>query len=202
MKKRISLLLALLLVLAMGTTAFAVPVTGGTTAPATPAQSEVKLTGEATLFSVTVPMVLPLEMKTDRSVVTTPGTIINNSYGPVEIVKEEITAATGWTLVSYATDMKDKDVGSKLLGFCLNGNEVDDTTSGTSFVFYDNNKTPANSGNYSGPDSRVIPGIGDLGEKSDFSINYRAKVPARSEATGDTDLLVAHVVFTFAWDTE
>ena len=77
MKKKISLILALLMVFAMGTSVFATTLgeKGGTSSPATPAHSEVKLTGAATLFSVTVPMVLPLEMKTDRSVVTTPGTI-------------------------------------------------------------------------------------------------------------------------------
>lgn len=197
MKKRISLVLVLMIVLAMGTSVFATATPGGTDDPARPAQSQVELTGEATLFSVTVPMVLPLEMKADRSVVTTPGTIINNSYGPVEIVKEEINAANGWTLVSYGTDMKDKNVGSNLLGFCLNGNEITATTDGNNFVFYHKGIVP-DSGNYSDPASRVIPGIVDLGEKSSFHINYRAKVPARSETI--TDTVVAHVVFTFAWD--
>lgn len=195
MKKRISLLLALVLVLSMGTSVFAAPTQGGTTTPATPAQSKVELTGEATLFSVTVPMTLPLVMNPQRGVVTTPGNIVNNSYGPVEIVKEEITAVTGWTLVPFATDMTKENVGSNKLGFCLNGNETD--SSGDSFIFFDKT-TKVDSATFTGG-SRIIPGVPALGDSQTYTIAYRAAVPARAEAFDAAT--IAHVVFTFAWDT-
>lgn len=206
MKKKISLILALLMIFAMGTSVFATAIgeNGGTTTPDTPAYSEVELTGAATTFSVTVPMVLPLNMDANGKITTASGNITNNSYGPVEITKEEITVnkagteTTGWGLVSFQTNMSEKEVGTKVLGFCLNGNEI--STDGTSFVFYD--KLREEHGGNSGPNytggSRVIPGIHSLGNTSSYALNYRAKAPARSEVINNE--VVAHVVFTFAWD--
>ena len=62
----------------------------------------VDLTVEAPIFSVTVPIALPITITEDGSVVTsTTAAIINNSAGPVAITSVD-KGINGWATVGYA----------------------------------------------------------------------------------------------------
>lgn len=177
MKRIISILMVLMVVLSMGVTAFASEVnTAGEEG-----SSLVKLNVVATQFSVTVPMDLPVDVN-EAGVVTTASNakVINNSYGPVEVKNVEINPETGWEIVDFDTNMAAEKVGAQKLGFKINN----DVTVGNSFSF-----TQAN--------FPRLEGANDT-DTDELAIVYDASIPA--QATAITDTQIATVVFTIGWD--
>jgi hypothetical protein len=173
MKKILSILLALTLVMGLSATALAADITtaGGS------GSSPLNLSQEATTFSVTVPTSLPVSMDASGNITTaTTAYIYNNSYGPVVVTNVRVATANGWSLAAYTTDFKAQKVGLKQFGLTLNGDAA--ATDGSVSM------TAA-----SWPS---IPGWDAL------RLSYTANVAAQSAAL--TNVTIAGVVFTVAWD--
>ncbi len=101
MKKFISILLALAMVLGMSSMAFAadtITTVGGD------ATSEVKLTAEAATFSVTVPTVLAIAVAANGTVTcATEAKIINNSTSQVKVTAITVTDTAPYTRAAFTT---------------------------------------------------------------------------------------------------
>lgn len=77
------------------------------------------------VFSVTVPVVMPLAVAEDGTVHTADDLEIQNaSTGDVVVTAVTVTTANGWTLVPFTTDMAREKVDARLVGFSLNGMET------------------------------------------------------------------------------
>lgn len=77
------------------------------------------------VFSVTVPVAMPLAVAEDGSVYAAEDlAILNGSTGAVAVTGVTVSAGNGWTLVPYDTDMAREKVDSRLIGFALNGSET------------------------------------------------------------------------------
>ena len=72
------------------------------------------------VFSVTVPVVLPLTVDENGEVHTGSAEIINASTGAVVVSSVSISTKNGWQLVPYTTDMAHAKVDAKQLGFKIN----------------------------------------------------------------------------------
>lgn len=145
------------------------------TAPGT-GVSDITLTVEATAFSVTVPMTLPVAMDSNGEVTTaTTAKIINNSYGQVIVTNAEITGTGGWSIVAFDSNFEARPVGSKALGFKIN----EDETIAGELDFVQSHWT-------------AIDG------NSTLLITYDAKLPAQKTAIG-TASKIADIVFTIGW---
>ena len=75
---------------------------------------------EIEIFSVTVPVTLPLIVDESGEVHTGTAEIINGSTGEVVISSVSISSKNGWQLVPYTTDMAHEKVDAQLLGFKIN----------------------------------------------------------------------------------
>lgn len=144
--------------------------------------SEVLLTvEEGALFDVTVPMNLAISVDKNGNVTTASNAkIVNNSHGQVQVTNVAIAGANDWSTVDFATDMTKEKVGTKKLGFKING---DVTGSDGSLSF-----TQAN--------FPVMDGAND-GDTDEMAITYDAKLPAQKTAI--TGSKVADVTFTVDW---
>ena len=69
------------------------------------------------VFSVTVPVVLPLTVDESGEVHTGSAEIINASTGAVVVSSVSISTKNGWQLVPFSTDMAHEKVDAQLLGF-------------------------------------------------------------------------------------
>ena len=79
-----------------------------------------------TRFSVTVPATLSLVMDKDGNVyAATNAAIYNNSTAAVKVNEIGLTAQNGWIIVPYTTNMANKKVDSRLIGFKLRSDESD-----------------------------------------------------------------------------
>lgn len=68
-------------------------------------KSKVVTTVAPSIFSVTVPYVLPISVAADGTVsVADNAAITNNSNGPIIVSSAEITGKNGWELVGSSTD--------------------------------------------------------------------------------------------------
>ena len=128
------------------------------------------------IFSVTVPVTLPLVVDEDGEVHTGAAEIINASTGTVVVSSVSLSAKNGWQLVPYTTDMAHEQVDAKLLGFRLNNTQTTKTGS---------TETPALSSPWQIPESGGLP------------INYDAVVSAVSQPITEQDVL--SVVFVLEW---
>lgn len=121
MKKMLSIVMALILTLGIGSTVFAADIatSGGT------GSSTVTLNQAASMFSVTVPTNLPISIDLNGNVTTSnTAYIYNNGYGPILIKNVYIVPGGGWTLVPFTTDFKTQKVGLKQFGMGINGELV------------------------------------------------------------------------------
>jgi hypothetical protein len=115
MKKILSILLALTLVMSLGATALAADITtdGGS------GSSPLNLSQEATTFSVTVPTSLPVSMDASGNVTTATTRIFITTATPRRCDERRVAKANGWSLAAYATDFKAQKVGLKQFGLTL-----------------------------------------------------------------------------------
>lgn len=178
MRKFLCFFIALVLMMGMSGNVFADITTSGGTG-----SSDVLLTEDATTFSVTVPVQLPVSVAADGSVtVADNAKIVNNSYGSVKVANVQITPVGSWSVVSYDTDMSGVKVGAKELGFTINTCK---TQNDGSFSF-DAAQFP------------VLDGA-NATDSDELALVYSAKVPAQKTAIA-AGTTIATAVFTVGWN--
>lgn len=128
------------------------------------------------VFSVTVPVSLPVIADENGEVHTASAGIVNNSTGAVKVSGLTLTAKNGWTLVPYDTDMAHAKVDAKQIGFQINGEQTTETGSEETFSF---------SAPWSIPENGTLP------------LTYGAVVSAVSQPVTGQEVL--SVVFVLEW---
>ena len=129
------------------------------------------------VFSVTVPVTLPLVIDENGEVHTGSAEIINGSTGAVVVSSVGIFAKNGWTLVPFTTDMAHEPVDSQRLGFKINNVQ---TTKENGFETF------------------PLTQPWRIAENSSLPIDYDAVVSAVSQPVTEQDVL--SVVFVLEWD--
>ena len=128
------------------------------------------------VFSVTVPVTLPLVVDEDGEVHTGSAEIVNASTGAVMVSSVSLSAKNGWQLVPYTTDMAHEQVDAKLLGFRLNG--IQTTKTGST-------------------ETLTMPAPWQIPESGGLRIVYDAVVSAVSQPIAEQDVL--SVIFVVEW---
>ena len=131
------------------------------------------------VFSVTVPVTLPLVVDESGEVHTGSAEIINASTGTVVVSSVSISTKNGWQLVPYTTDMAHEKVDAKLLGFKINDAQTNKT--GDTEIF-----------------SLTSPW--EIAENGRLPISYDAVVSAVSKAVTEQEVL--SIVFVLEWGGE
>ena len=131
------------------------------------------------VFSVTVPVVLPLTVDENGEVHTGSAEIINASTGAVVVSSVSISTKNGWQLVPFSTDMAHEKVDAKLLGFQINDAQTRKTGDAEMF-------------NLTAPWT--------IAENGRLPISYDAVVSAVSQPVTEQDVL--SVVFVLEWKGE
>ena len=131
------------------------------------------------VFSVTVPVTLPLVVDEGGEVHVGAAEIINASTGDVIVSSVSISTKNGWQLVPYTTDMAHEKVDAKLLGFKLNDAQTSKT--GDTEIF-----------------SLTSPW--EIAENSRLPLSYDAVVSAVSKAVTEQEVL--SIVFVLEWGGE
>ena len=131
------------------------------------------------VFSVTVPVTLPLVVDESGEVHTGSAEIINASTGTVVVSSVSISTKNGWQLVPYTTDMAHEKVDAKLLGFKINDAQTNKT--GDTEIF-----------------SLTSPW--EIAENSRLPLSYDAVVSAASKAVTEQEVL--SIVFVLEWGGE
>ena len=128
------------------------------------------------VFSVTVPVTLPLIVDESGEVHTGTAEIINGSTGEVVVSSVSISTKNGWQLVPYTTDMAHEKVDAQLLGFKINGAQT--TKNGNAETF-------------------ALSAPWEIAENSRMTLSYDAVVSAVSKAITEQEVL--SVVFVLEW---
>ena len=128
------------------------------------------------IFSVTVPVVLPLTVDENGEVHTGSAEIINASTGAVVVSSVSISTKNGWQLVPYTTDMAHEKVDAKLLGFKINDLETK---------------------NNGGAETFTLSAPWQIAENGRLPISYDAVVSAVSQPVTEQDVL--SIVFVLEW---
>ena len=131
------------------------------------------------VFSVTVPVTLPLVVDESGEVHTGSAEIINASTGTVVVSSVSISTKNGWQLVPYTTDMAHAKVDAKQLGFKINDSVT--TKTGVAETF-----------------SLTSPWT--IAENGKLPLSYDAVVSAVSQPVTEQDVL--SVVFVLEWKGE
>ena len=131
------------------------------------------------VFSVTVPVVLPLTVDENGEVHVGAAEIINASTGDVIVSSVLISTKNGWQLVPYTTDMAHAKVDAKQLGFKINDSVTTKTGDAETF-------------------SLTSPWT--IAENGKLPLSYDAVVSAVSQPVTEQDVL--SVVFVLEWKGE
>ena len=131
------------------------------------------------VFSVTVPVTLPLVVDESGEVHVGAAEIINASTGDVIVSSVSISTKNGWQLVPFATDMAHEKVDARLLGFKINDSETTKTGDAETF-------------------SLTSPWT--IAENGKLPLSYDAVVSAVSQPVTEQDVL--SVVFVLEWKGE
>ena len=131
------------------------------------------------VFSVTVPVVLPLTVDENGEVHTGAAEIINASTGDVIVSSVSISTKNGWKLVPFVTDMAHEKVDAKLLGFQIN--DAQTSKNGDAETF-----------NLTAPWT--------IAESGRLPLDYDAVVSAVSQPVTAQDVL--SIVFVLEWGGE
>ena len=131
------------------------------------------------VFSVTVPVTLPLVVDESGEVHVGTAEIINGSTGEVVVSAVSISTKNGWQLVPFDTDMAHAKVDAKQLGFKINDSVT--TKTGDAETFDLN-----------------IPW--QIAENTRLPIDYDAVVSAVSQPVTEQDVL--SIVFVLEWKGE
>ena len=128
------------------------------------------------VFSVTVPVTLPLVVDESGEVHVGAAEIINASTGEVIVSSVSISTKNGWQLVPYTTDMAHAKVDAKQLGFKINDSVTTKTGDAETF-------------------SLTSPWT--IAENGKLPLSYDAVVSAVSQPVTEQDVLA--VVFVLEW---
>ena len=128
------------------------------------------------IFSVTVPVVLPLTVDENGEVHTGRAEIINASTGAVVVSSVSISTKNGWQLVPYTTDMAHAKVDAKQLGFKINDSQTKNTGDTETFS---------------------LTNPWQITENGRLPISYDAVVSAVSQPVTEQDVL--SIVFVLEW---
>ncbi len=173
MKKIVSIMMALAMVLGMGAMVFAADIStpGGT--GTTPLQ----LTVTAATFSVTVPTGLPVTVSADGTVsVSSTAKIINNCNGAVKCTSVAVTGQNGWTQHAWdANDLKGETVGSKIFALKIMDTETNSNA------------------------AAVGTAVGSIAANGEKTLTYDAQIAPQAAAVA-ADTTIANIVFTIGWD--
>ena len=131
------------------------------------------------VFSVTVPVVLPLTVDENGEVHVGAAEIINGSTGEVIVSSVSISTKNGWQLVPFDTDMAHEKVDARLLGFKINDSETTKTGDAETF-------------------SLTSPW--KIAENGKLPLSYDAVVSAVSQPVTEQNVL--SVVFVLEWKGE
>ena len=131
------------------------------------------------IFSVTVPVTLPLVIDENGEVHTGSAEIINGSTGVVVVSSVSISTKNGWQLVPFDTDMAHEKVDARLLGFKINDSET--TKTGNTETF-------------------TLAAPWEIAENGKLPLSYDAIVSAVSKAITEQEVL--SVVFVLEWGGE
>ena len=131
------------------------------------------------VFSVTVPVTLPLIVDEGGEVHVGAAEIINASTGDVIVSSVSISTKNGWQLVPYTTDMAHAKVDAKQLGFKINDSVTTKTGDAETF-------------------SLTSPWT--IAENGKLPLTYDAVVSAVSQPVTEQDVL--SVVFVLDWKGE
>ena len=131
------------------------------------------------VFSVTVPVTLPLVVDEGGEVHVGAAEIINASTGDVIVSSVSISTKNGWQLVPYTTDMAHAKVDAKQLGFKINDSVTTKTGDAETF-------------------SLTSPWT--IAENGKLPLSYDAVVSAVSQPVTEQDVL--SVVFVLEWKGE
>ena len=131
------------------------------------------------VFSVTVPVTLPLVVDESGEVHTGSAEIINASTGAVVVSSVSISTKNGWQLVPYTTDMAHEKVDAKLLGFKIN--DAQTVKNGNAETF-------------------ALTSPWQIAENSRLPLSYDAVVSAVSKAVTEQEVL--SIVFVLEWGGE
>ena len=131
------------------------------------------------VFSVTVPVTLPLIVDEGGEVHVGAAEIINASTGDVIVSSVSISTKNGWQLVPYTTDMAHAKVDAKQLGFKINDSVTTKTGNAETF-------------------SLTSPW--KIAENGKLPLSYDAVVSAVSQPVTEQDVLA--VVFVLEWKGE
>ena len=128
------------------------------------------------VFSVTVPVTLPLVVDESGEVHVGTAEIINASTGEVVVSAVSISTKNGWQLVPFDTDMAHEKVDAQLLGFKIN--DAQTSKSGNAETF-------------------SLSAPWQIAENSKLPIDYDAVVSAVSQPVTEQDVL--SIVFVVEW---
>ena len=128
------------------------------------------------VFSVTVPVTLPLVVDESGEVHTGTAEIINASTGDVIVSSVSISTKNGWQLVPFDTDMAHAKVDAKQLGFKINDSVT--TKTGDTEIF-------------------TLTAPWQIAENGRLPIDYDAVVSAVSQPVTEQDVL--SIVFVLEW---
>ena len=131
------------------------------------------------VFSVTVPVTLPLVVDESGEVHVGAAEIINGSTGEVIVSSVSISTKNGWQLVPFDTDMAHAKVDAKQLGFKINDAQTSKTGDTETF-------------------SLTSPWT--IAENGKLPLTYDAVVSAVSQPVTEQDVL--SVVFVLEWKGE
>lgn len=144
----------------------------------------VDLTVVEPIFSVTVPIALPITITEQGEILTSDtAAVINNSAGPVVITDIQTKGINGWETVAFGSiDMASAKVNTKNVSLQLIFGDKDRGT----IV----NTTGANSNDFAGSIR--------LAKNASLPLLYDAEVPAQTTAYESAQ--IAEVIFTIGWD--
>ena len=131
------------------------------------------------VFSVTVPVTLPLVVDESGEVHVGTAEIINGSTGEVVVSSVSISTKNGWQIVPYTTDMAHAKVDAKQLGFKINDAQTSKTGNAETFA---------------------LAAPWEIAENGRLPISYDAVVSAVSKAVTEQEVL--SIVFVLEWGGE
>lgn len=187
LRKIATAVMAAVMVMGMGVTAFADITSSGGSGTAV-----MEISSVPAAFSVTVPTTLPVEMDAQGETTVADNVyIVNNSYGPVRVKSCTVTPGPGWSLVTFGD--KSTIAGEKV-NSCKAGIQIklgEGTAHGTS-------GTESTQALFSAPENGCYMSGCENAETAKTHVGYDAIISASIRP--NENITIANVVFVVEWD--